>query len=196
MSVCGDAQDLKTDRNNPPAARLGCPVGRLTNRRMSETENMNVWGINRHSKRVPGAGTDRPWAEQWETAEELHMMQCPPSQRHGSEMHKHGSSDHFTPPGFNRPRPPLGKGRGCISRPGFLEISIVQAWVGDGREKHVYWPLPPLRLTGRSSSGAQLLGGGPRGPPGALQMLLTPILSTQLTCASLTRAGLLMATAS
>lgn len=71
--------------------------------------------------------------------------------------------------------------------------------MGDGREKHVYWPLPPLRLTGRerrSSSGAQLLGGGPGGPPGALQMLLTPILSTQLTCASLTRAGLLMATAS
>lgn len=56
MSVSRDAQDLKTDRNNPPAVQLGCPVGRLTNRRMLETEITNVWGISRHSKSVPGAG--------------------------------------------------------------------------------------------------------------------------------------------
>lgn len=37
----------------------------------------------------------------------------------------------------------------------------------------------------------------PPGSPGALQtLLMPPLLSTQLTCASLTGAGLLMATAS
>lgn len=67
------------------------------------------------------------------------------------------------------------------------------------REKHVYLATPPQRLTVREmgrSSGAQLLGVEPSGTLGALRTLLTPILSTQLACASLTHAGLLMATAS
>lgn len=68
-----------------------------------------------------------------------------------------------------------------------------------GGEEDVYLAIPPQRLTARERrrcSGAQLLSVEPSGTLGALQMLLTPILSTQLPCASLTHAGLLMATAS
>lgn len=63
----------------------------------------------------------------------------------------------------------------------------------------VYLATPPQRLTARErgcSSGAQLLRVEPSGTLCGLQTLLTPILSTQLPYASLTRAGLLMATGS
>lgn len=47
----------------------------------------------------PGAQVARPGAEQWEMAEELHMMQRPPLQCHDSEeccTNSLTSSDHFT----------------------------------------------------------------------------------------------------
>lgn len=51
-------------------------------------------------RRFPGAQVARPGAEQWEMAEELHMMQRPPLQCHGSEescksSHTSNSPDPF-----------------------------------------------------------------------------------------------------
>lgn len=142
-----------------------------------------------------------PWAEQWEIAEELHMMQCPPPQCHDRKescINSLHSSDHFTLQDYNYHPYCLAMKHAhelvCIQD----IVSIVQAVVDDNGETCLL-DVPPQRLTvgeRGSSSGAQLLGVEPSGTLGALQMLLTPILSTQLTCASLTHTGLLMATAS
>lgn len=49
-------------------------------------------------RRFPGAQVARPEAEQWEMAEELHMMQCPPLQCHDSEESRTNTSlTRFTP---------------------------------------------------------------------------------------------------
>ena len=76
-----------------------------------------------------------------------------PGHRHDARSWQHGEP---------RPRPRPGSRPGC---------PVVQSRVGDGGEqKHVYWPPPPQRLTGRekrSSSGARLLGGRPPGTLGA-----------------------------
>lgn len=62
--------------------------------------------------------------------------------------------------------------------------------------KPVYLATSPQRLTfGEMAGAAELRCCGPRGTRTALRKLLTPILSTQLACASLTHTGLLMATA-
>lgn len=77
-----------------------------------------------------------------------------------------------------------------------VSVSVVQGLVD---ERGGETCLPGHFTSETDSQGAVELScsvWGPQGTLSALRMLLTPILSTQLACASLTHAGLLMATAS
>lgn len=69
---------------------------------------------------------------------------------------------------------------------------------GGGRQEETCLPGHSTSETDSEGDGRELRcsTGVPSGTLGALPMFLTPILSTQLARASLTHAGLLMATAS
>lgn len=121
------------------------------------------------------------------------MMQHPPKRCHDSEDYCANrlkdlplTISHCS---FLHP-PPLSS---CYG----LEIYVLRP--ERDRLKHVYLATSPQRLTFGEVAGAVELrccSTCPLGTLNALQKLLTPILSTQLACASLTHTGLLMATAS
>lgn len=159
-------------------------------------------------RKFPGAQVARPGAEQRDMAEEQHMMQRPPLQCHDSEESCTNSLT-FTHLTISYCGARLQPTNAFYTRTRMalktLKHAPALALGGRGfslccpgqRCRNMFtWPFHLRDWQSGRWEGAQVLSVEPSGTPGALRTLLTPILSTQLACASLTHARLLMATAS
>lgn len=100
------------------------------------------------------------------------------------------------PDGFKKKQKTLKHTSHFVFLQNVASVSVVQGTLDDRSRNMFTWPLHLRDWQSGRWEGAQVLSVGPPGTLAALWTLLTPILSTQLACASLTHAGLLMATAS